>query len=304
MTRRYGTAIAVKELDLRVLQGTVYGFLGPNGAGKSTTIKMLMGFTRPSGGTASIMGMDVKKKYLDIRKITGYLPEQPTFYEDMTGRENLEYLGDLAGLKNLDEQIDQAFSRVGLEGRSKDKVKTYSHGMRQRLGIAIALLGDPKLLILDEPTTGLDPQGSHDIRELIKNFKKDNITIFLSSHQLHEVQDICDTVGIIKEGRLIADGSLPDFIRGIEGNKPIIEFTVSSFESAQVKLVESVKGVRCVATGNGTLKVTVDEPSVTEDVTAALVNAGVRIRGVREVMPTLEEAFLKAIREEPQEGQA
>jgi ABC-2 type transport system ATP-binding protein len=304
LTRQYGKAFAVKDLNLKVRPGTVYGFLGPNGAGKSTTIKMLMGFARPTSGTASIMGLDVKTKYLEIRKMTGYLPEQPAFYEDMTARDNLEYFGDLTGLKNLDKRMDEVFSQVGLEGRYHDKVKTYSHGMRQRLGIAIALLGDPKLLIMDEPTTGLDPQGSHDIRELIKKFKKDNITIFLSSHQLHEVQDICDTVGIIKDGGLIAEGSIDDFLRGIEGNKPIMEFTVSSFEDAQVRLIESIKGVKGVTAGNGTLKVTVDDHSVTEDVTVALVNAGVRIRGVREVMPTLEDAFLRAIRESQGEGQA
>jgi ABC-2 type transport system ATP-binding protein len=301
LTRQYGTAFAVKDLDLKVRPGTAYGFLGPNGAGKSTTIKMLMGFARPTSGTASIMGLDVKTDYLEIRKITGYLPEQPAFYEDMTGRDNLEYFGDLIGLKNLDKRKDEVFSQVGLEGRYKDKVKTYSHGMRQRLGIAIALLGDPKLLIMDEPTTGLDPQGSHDIRELIKKFKKDNITIFLSSHQLHEVQEVCDTVGIIKEGGLIAEGSIDDFLRGIDGNKPIMEFTVSSFEDAQIRLVESIKGVRGVTAGNGTLKVAIEDPSVTEDVTVALVNAGVRIRSVREVMPTLEDAFLKAIRESQEE---
>lgn len=147
LTKDYGNLVAVKDLSLTVKPGIVYGFLGPNGAGKSTTINMLMGFIKPTAGTASILGYDIKTQHNEIRKITGYLPERPAFYEDMTGQGNLEYFGMLIGIENLDGRTAELLKTVGLEGRGDDRVRTYSHGMRQRLGIAVAMLGDPKLLI-------------------------------------------------------------------------------------------------------------------------------------------------------------
>jgi len=302
LTKNYGSIVAVKDLSLNVRQGTVYGFLGPNGAGKSTTINVLMGFIRPTGGSASVMGFDVKTQHYEIRKLTGYLPERPAFYEDMTGKGNLAYFGRLMGIEELDAKAGELIRQVGLEGRGDDKVKAYSHGMRQRLGIAIALLGDPKLLILDEPTTGLDPQGSHDIRELIKKFKGEHVTIFLSSHILHEVQDISDVVGIIKNGELIVERPISEFLRSMEGGKSVIQVSASRFEDAHLEILRKLKGVSSVARNNGFINVAVEDPAIAEDINIALVGAGCKVRGIREIVPTLEDAFLKVTADGKVEG--
>lgn len=302
LTKDYGNLVAVKDLSLTVRPGIVYGFLGPNGAGKSTTINMLMGFIKPTAGSASIMGFDVKTQHLEIKKITGYLPERPAFYDDLSGTGNLQYFGRLIGVEGLDGRIEELLKTVGLEGRGNDRVGTYSHGMRQRLGIAVALLGSPKLLILDEPTTGLDPQGSHDIREVIKKLKSENVTIFLSSHILHEVQDISDVVGIVKKGKLIVERPIEEFLRSTEGNMPVIEIAASKFEDNQIDLVRKIKGVGGVTKNNGFIDVTVESPALAEDINIALVNAGCRVRGIREKMPTLEDAFLKVTAEGNVEG--
>ncbi len=302
LTKDYGNIVAVKDLGINVKEGIVYGFLGPNGAGKSTTINMLMGFIKPTGGSASVMGFDVKTQHYEIRKVTGYLPERPAFYDDMSGEGNLEYFGKLIDVEDPAKRAEELLKLTGLEGRGEDRVRTYSHGMRQRLGIAVALLGDPKILILDEPTTGLDPQGSHDIRELIKKLKSDHVTIFLSSHILHEVQDISDVVGIIKKGRLIVEQPISEFLRSMEGGKPVIQVMALKFEDAHIEVLKKLKGVTGVVRSNGSVNVAVDDPAIAEDINIALVGAGCRVRGLREVVPTLEDAFLRVTADGQVEG--
>jgi len=293
LTKDYGKVVAVKDLSISVKSGSVYGFLGPNGAGKSTTIHMLMGFIKPTVGNASVMGYDIGKQHYEIRKIVGYLPERPAFYDDMSGRGNLEYFGKLIGIDDVEGRALELLRLVGLEGRGEDRVKTYSHGMRQRLGIAIALLGNPRLLILDEPTTGLDPQGSHDIRELIKKLKGEDVTIFLSSHILHEVQEVSDFVGIIKDGRLIVEQPISDFLRSVEGGKSIVQVTASNLDDSHIELLKKMRGVCGVSRNDGRIEVVVDDPALAEDINIALVSAGCRVRSLTEAMPTLEDAFLK-----------
>lgn len=302
LTKDYGNIVAVKDLGLNVKPGIVYGFLGPNGAGKSTTIRMLMGFIKPTSGSASVMGFDIRTQHYEISKITGYLPERPAFYDDMTAENNLDYFGKLIDVENLDERIEQLIKLVGLEGRGGDRVRTYSHGMRQRLGIAVAMLGDPKILILDEPTTGLDPQGSHDIRELIRKLKGEHVTIFLSSHILHEVQEVSDVVGIIKKGKLIVEQSISEFLRSTEGGKLMVQVSAAKFEDKHIEALKKLKGVNSVVRNNGFIDVAVDDPVVAEDINIALVGAGCRVRGLREVIPTLEDAFLKVTADGQVEG--
>jgi ABC-2 type transport system ATP-binding protein len=302
LTKDYGNLVAVKDLGLNVRQGIVYGFLGPNGAGKSTTIQMLMGFIKPTNGAASVMGFDIKTQHYEIRKITGYLPERPAFYDDMTANNNLEYFGRLIDVENLDSRVEELIKLVGLEGRGDDRVRTYSHGMRQRLGIAVAMLGNPKILILDEPTTGLDPQGSHDIRELIKKLKGEHVTIFLSSHILHEVQEVSDVVGIIKKGKLIVERPISEFLRSTEGGKLVIQVSAPKFEESHMEAVKKLKGIGSVTRNNGCINVLVDDPALAEDINIALVGAGCRVRGLQEIMPTLEDAFLKVTADGKVEG--
>lgn len=302
LTKDYGNIVAVNGLNLNVRPGIVYGFLGPNGAGKSTTINMLMGFVKPTNGTASVLGYDIKTQHYEIRKLTGYLPERPAFYDDLSGNDNIYYFGRLMGIEDLSARSAELLKRVGLEGRGNDKVRTYSHGMRQRLGIAIALLGNPKLLILDEPTTGLDPQGSHDIREIIEKLKSENVTIFLSSHILHEVQEISDVVGIIKNGKLIVEKPIGEFLHSVEGNMSMVEITAPKFEESYIQAIQKIKGVGSVTRNDGKVVVMVEEPAIAEDVNIALVGAGCRVRSIREVMPTLEDAFLKVTADGKVEG--
>jgi ABC-2 type transport system ATP-binding protein len=295
LTRAFGRVVAVNKIDLNVSEGQIYGFLGPNGAGKSTTINMLMGFTRPDEGSANVMGHDVRTRHYEIRKVTGYLPERPAFYDGLSGAANMRYFGRLIGVEGLEERIAMLLAQVGLEGRSGDRVRTYSHGMRQRLGIAIALLGSPRLLILDEPTTGLDPQGSHDIREIIRKLKGEKVTVFLSSHILHEVQEISDTVGIIKDGRMIVEKPIGSFLRGTRGGMSMFEVSAPGIDSRYADVARKVGGVGSVSLRDGRMYLAVEGPEAAEDVNIALVGAGLRVREMKEIMPTLEDAFLRAV---------
>ncbi len=295
LKKEFGKIVAVNDLNLTVEEGKIYGFLGPNGAGKSTTINMLMGFVKPDSGSAKVLGYDILTQHYEIRKLTGYLPERPAFYENMTGADNMTYFGKLIGVENLDKRVPELLKQVGLDGRGGDKVRTYSHGMRQRLGIAIALLGNPKLLILDEPTTGLDPQGSHDIRELIKKLKGNHVTIFLSSHILHEVQEISDVVGIVKDGHMLVQTPIENFLQSSKGNISVYEITSPAMDERLAEAARKVKGVQSASIRDGRLVLTVDEPAVAEEVNAALVGAGFRVRELKEIVPTLEDAFLKVI---------
>ncbi|MGH3749102.1 MAG: ABC transporter ATP-binding protein, partial [Micromonosporaceae bacterium] len=207
LTKRYGARVAVDRVSLTVRRGEVYGFLGPNGAGKTTTLRMLLGLARRSGGSATVLGAQPGTAAL-MRRI-GALVEGPGFYPYLSGRDNLRVL---ARYKRLpDTAVAEALETVDLTDRSKDKFKSYSLGMKQRLGVAGALLGRPDLLILDEPTNGLDPAGMVDMRRLIRQLAQDGQTVMLSSHLLTEVQQICDRVGVIAHGRLVAESTVDEF---------------------------------------------------------------------------------------------
>ena len=208
LSKRYGGITAVDKLFLEIRKGEVFGLLGPNGAGKTTTTLMLLGLTEPSGGRAQICGYDCTRDSLQVKKITGYLPDNVGFYPDMTGRQNLRFTGRLNGLQGeeLEKRIDGMLKRVGMTNAADRKTGTYSRGMKQRLGIAIALLGHPKLLVLDEPVNGLDPLGIQELRHLIRSFPDQGITVLVSSHILSEIQQTADYIGIIANGKLGYEG--------------------------------------------------------------------------------------------------
>ncbi|HEX8003254.1 MAG TPA: ATP-binding cassette domain-containing protein [Mycobacteriales bacterium] len=201
---------AVDGLDLVVEAGGVHGFLGPNGSGKTTTIRMLLGLVRPDGGELRLLGRDVPEGLPESIAEVGALVESPLFFPNFSGRLNLQLLARVAGLP--DERVEEALERVGLRDRAGDRVKAYSLGMRQRLGIAAALMKRPRLLILDEPSNGLDPAGIREVRELLRHLGASGITVFLSSHLLGEVEQVCDTVDILVRGRRIASGSVKDVL--------------------------------------------------------------------------------------------
>jgi ABC-2 type transport system ATP-binding protein len=228
LTKHYGKHRAVVDLDLRVPRGVVFGFLGRNGAGKTTTIGMLVGLLRPTVGTARILGHDVRRDLSSALQRTGVLLDRPAFYPYLSGRENLWVVAQALGRDAFD-RIPQVLQTVDLTGRGSDRFAAYSLGMKQRLGLAAALLNDPDLLILDEPTTGLDPLGQRDIRELIRHLADETgKTIFLSSHQLREVEQICNQVAVIDQGRLVAQGWLADVTAGRDLETMFVDLTGSN----------------------------------------------------------------------------
>lgn len=213
LSKKFKSIVAVDNLDLTVYQKDVFGFLGPNGAGKSTTIRMLLSLIKPNTGSIKIFGLPLEKNRIQILKKIGAIVEKPDFYLYLTAYKNLEILGKLSGADTSNKKIMEMLELVGLEKRAKSKVKTFSHGMKQRLGLAQALLHDPELIILDEPTTGLDPQGMKEIRELIVYLSKEkNKTIFLSSHILREVELIATRMIIINKGKAQVEGTVDDLL--------------------------------------------------------------------------------------------
>lgn len=215
LTKRFGQRIAVDNLSLEVGRGEVFGLLGPNGAGKTTTIGMLLGLVRPTSGRARVLGYDITRQPAAALQHVGAMIEAPAFYPYLSGWDNLRVLALADGLPAA--QIDSALAAVELTPRAGDRFGTYSQGMKQRLAIAAALLANPALLILDEPTNGLDPAGTVEVRELIRTLAAGGHTILLCSHQLNEVQQLCQRVAILKEGRLLAQGAVADLLRREEG---------------------------------------------------------------------------------------
>ena len=219
LTKRYGAVTAVDNLTLSVQQGEVFGLLGPNGAGKTTTTLMLLGLTEPTEGNASILGVDCTRDPLQVKRRVGYLPDNMGFYPDMTGRENLRMTGRMNGLSGelLEARIDELLGRMGMQEAADRRAGTYSKGMKQRLGIADILVKDPDVLIMDEPTNGVDPEGMRELMSLIRELaEKDGRTILISSHQLHQIQQICDRVGIFVHGKLVACGEICELGRQIQ----------------------------------------------------------------------------------------
>lgn len=213
LTKQYGEKYAVRDLNLDIRQGEIFGLLGPNGAGKTTTTLMLLGLTEPTEGSAWIDGWNCTKESIAVKRIVGYLPDNVGFYGDMTGRENLRFTGRLNGLPEevMEQQCDALLRRVGMEYAADQKAGTYSRGMKQRLGIADVLMKNPKVIIMDEPTLGIDPEGMRELMHLIQQLaKEDGRTILISSHQLYQIQQICDRVGLFVEGQLIASGKIEE----------------------------------------------------------------------------------------------
>jgi ABC-type multidrug transport system ATPase subunit len=282
LTKRYGTNItAVDELDLEVERGEVYGFLGPNGAGKTTTLRMLLGLIRPTSGSAVVAG-HAPGEPEGLRRI-GSLVESPAFYPYLSGRENLKVVADYAGVPH--SRIDGALEQVELLSRARDRFGTYSMGMKQRLAVAAALIKDPELMILDEPTNGLDPQGVVEMRGLIRRLGTGDRTVLLSSHLLNEVEQTCDRVGIINHGILIRQGTVAE-LRGQAGL--IVRATPA--DGAR-RTLERMLGGAAIASVDGTLRLNVD-PVQAADINQALVSAGIRVSELRPAERTLEEVFL------------
>jgi ABC-2 type transport system ATP-binding protein len=242
------SVVAVRDLDLEVARGQVYGLLGPNGSGKSTTLKIILGLVAPTSGNAQIFGRDSEE--VASRQSVGFLPENPYFYKFLTGAETLRFYGKLCGLRGgrLKRRIDEMLALTGLTSARDRRLGGYSKGMLQRIGLAQALIQDPALLVLDEPTAGVDPAGARDIRTLILDLKSRGMTVLLSSHLLSQVQEICDRVGILANGRLVREGPLRDLL-GVENQTQLVLEDASPQLLAEVEALAARSGARVIERG-------------------------------------------------------
>jgi ABC-type multidrug transport system ATPase subunit len=288
LTKRYGQRIlAVDDLTLRVRRGEVYGFVGPNGAGKTTTLRMLLALVRPSAGTARVLGHRPGSREALAR--VGAMIEASAFYPFLSGRDNLRAMARHAGVPVT--RIDGALGRVGLSPRADDDFSTYSTGMKQRLGLAAALLKDPEVLILDEPSNGLDPEGIAEMRTLVRSLAREHRTVLLSSHLMTEVEQISDRIGVIRRGKLVAEGTLEELV-----GTPELRVRATPADRAR-QLIAAIPGVDGIRVDDGALMLAAD-PRQAGEINRQLLEQGVEVSELTPVHATLEEAFLGLVREE------
>ena len=287
LTKRFGARTAVDRLSLRVERGDIYGFLGPNGAGKSTTLRMLLGLVRPTSGVVKFPLRASGWEYLRARSRAGAIIEAPAFYENFSGRRNLQLLASLSGGVKR-ERVEQVLEIVGLRYRAQDPVKVYSYGMRQRLGIAQALLPTPELIILDEPTNGLDPQGIQQTRELIRRLRDEfKLTVLLSSHLLSEIEQLCNRVGIIHEGCLLYEGEPESLVTRASTYRVRVDDLSRAFE-----LLTNQPNITVSRNGDSFLRIDANEENISV-VNALLVGKEIKVYELSPAQETLEEAFLR-----------
>ena len=300
LAKRYGNVAAVDGLDLAIEEGTLYGFLGPNGAGKTTTLRMALALVFPTSGQVEVLGRPmfrngrVDPDSIGALRGVGAMVEEPAFWKYLSGRKNLECLARAAGPAGDRDarlgRIDDVLRVTGLEPAADKRVKAYSQGMRQRLGIAAALLGNPRLLLLDEPSNGLDPQGTREVRILLRRLADEGTTVFVSSHLLAEVEAMCDRVGVLARGRLVAEGP-PSNLRP-SGTR--VRVDVDEPERA-MRVASSLEGVEAQRDGAGTLTASLAPPATASSLNAALVSAGVQVSALIPVHESLEDVFVELV---------
>ena len=297
LTKRYGSLTAVNKLDLKVEPNTIHGFMGPNGAGKTTTIKVLVGLLKPDGGAMKVLGQEVRGDRPDVRLRMGYMPELPKFPKHLKGWELLDIYGEMYGMTTRErkEQIPRLLEMVGLRGRERDLLGKYSKGMQQRLGIAQALLDEPELVILDEPSLGLDPVGMVEVRELVKGIAKEGVTVFISSHLLFEVEQICSHVTIIHRGVSLVSDTLQNVSSKLSG-PATLHVEVTKLSEGIVEAVKKLPFVSNLTQEGNTLMIelkTSDDvrPQVSQEIT----KSGGVIVSMNQKGRTLEEVFMQLV---------
>ncbi|MCA1678084.1 MAG: ATP-binding cassette domain-containing protein [Actinobacteria bacterium] len=292
LTKRFGERVAVDNVDLHVPRGSAFGYLGPNGAGKTTLIRMLLGLTHATAGTMRLLGRPVPSERAVALARVGAIVEEPRFHGHLTGRENLTVIA-AAREPEAHSRIDGALARVGLSQRADDSVKRYSLGMRQRLGVARSLLADPELLILDEPTNGLDPAGIHEFRDMIRGFVTEGRTVLLSSHLLDEVEKICDQVAIVDRGRVVMQGSIAELAAG--GEQSILIAT--SDDERALTILADHRAVASASPASDGIRVRLqtdaEAEAAADDIGRRIVLAGLAIRRFEPARMSLERRFLE-----------
>lgn len=300
LTKNYGDFTAVNKLNLKIEEGEIFGFLGPNGAGKTTTILMLLGLTEPTSGDAMVWGFNPSREPLKVKKIVGYLPERVGFYKHLTASQNLMYTADLNGLPKEEtvKNIKELLTSVGLSDVGEKPVGAFSQGMKQRLGIADMLIKKPKLVFLDEPTSGIDPDGITDILDLIVKMAKQKISVIFCSHQLNHVQKICTRVGILAKGKLVAEGPIEQLGRQGKGQERYqIEVQVEKADDEIIKLIRQIKSVTSVTVSSNSLLISCDR-DLRSQIAKIIVGSGRSLIGIKVEEMSLEKIYKKFSRGE------
>jgi len=303
LTKRYGSLVAVSKLDLKVKADIIHGFLGPNGAGKTTTIKILVGLLKPDSGSVSVLGQELGWDKPDVRSRIGYMPELPRLPKHLKGRELLDIYGRMYGMTKEErkKQIPKLLDMVGLKERGNDLIGKYSKGMQQRLGMAQALLNEPELVILDEPSLGLDPVGMVEVREIMQGMAKEGVTIFLSSHLLHEVEQVCTHVTIINKGVAVTSGTLEQISAKVKG--PVtIEAEVDKLSKAVINKVKELPFVTDVSKDGKKLLVKVKtRDDVRSQVSQTITAEGGIVISMNLKGKSLEDAFMDLVKSKKKE---
>jgi ABC-2 type transport system ATP-binding protein len=299
LTKKYDQKAVVINLDLSIGEGEAFGFLGPNGAGKTTTIKMLMGLIQPTSGGGTVCGFDIVHQVLDVRRSCGVLPDPAGFYDNLTARRNLNFYGSLYGLKDkdLDDKVVSTLEMVGLSNAIDMKIGKFSKGMRQRFGLAQAIVHDPKVLIFDEPTAGIDPQGAEDYRNLVKELKSRGKTIFMTSHILPEVEAVCDRIGIIVDGEMRICGDVDELVDQYTQRQGYrLKLRVKELDESRVReSLKPVAGISGVVKNDGYYLIDSGE-DVSEEVSRAVCRTGGVVTELDMYRPSLNEIFLDITR--------
>ncbi|HWQ11208.1 MAG TPA: ABC transporter ATP-binding protein [Roseiflexaceae bacterium] len=294
LTKRYGAFTAVDRLNLTVRRGEVFGLLGPNGAGKTTTILMILGLTDPTEGSVRVLGLDPTRQPLSVKARVGYIPDQIGFYDSMTARENLLYTARLNGLRGAEAQrrIDAALEQMGLGGAADSRVATFSRGMRQRLGLAEILIKRPQLIIMDEPTLGLDPEAASAFLETIRELKASDTTIMLSSHLLHQVQAVCDRVGLFSHGRMVIEGTVADLAARVLGGTYRVHLEAEGPSGLEEALRRLPGVVRVQRSGERAYQLEAQE-DVRAESARVVVASGGRLLALSSELPGLDEIYAR-----------
>lgn len=299
LTKRYNGFVAVDGLALTVRQGEVFGLLGPNGAGKTTTILMLLGLTEPTAGSVRVLGFDPVRQPLSVKARVGYLPEQLGFYEGLTACENLSYTAKLNGLprEEANARIAAALAQVKLNGVADRRVATFSRGMRQRLGVADVLIKQPQLVIMDEPTQGLDPEGAREFLDIIRRLKGEGITILLCSHLLQQVQAVCDRVGLFHQGRMVLEGTVSELAQQVLGSGYRIHLEAEGPDGLEEPLCR-LKGVLNVRRSDTNFYELEAESDLRAEAARVVVQAGGRLLSLTVEAPSLDEVYTRYFQQE------